>query len=219
MKLKAALRLASIYNSVSNPDTTDTHIGSVDLPVEAEKQVTDPPNNNKDYQWQRKMNQGYKGKARKPGRVLPEGTFTKEPSEMVNILKEHSDDYNQAQKKLNSYINRSGRNLQGEDKNRLYDAKEKLKNDYGEMEHRAPVTPTTPVESKQVQIDADMGSGSYALPEGHNMDDATLDTGLYDDPGKSALDGREVTPLDDSDELGTDGTHVTTAYTRLMATE
>lgn len=210
MKLNAALRLASIYNSVSNPDDTDTYIGSVD--VEADNQVTDPPNNNKDYQWQREMTQDYKGKMRKPGRVLPEGTFTKEPSEMVNILKEHSDDYNQAQKKLNSYINRSGRNLQGKDKNRLYDAKEKLKSESGEMENKAPVTPTTPVE-------AEMGSGSYALPEGHNLDDATLDTGLYDDPSISDLDGREVTPLDDNEELGDDGTRITTAYTRLIATQ
>lgn len=133
----------------------------------AERQVTDPPNNDKNYEWQRDMEHKYKGKPRTPGRVLPEGTFTKNPSEMVNVLKQHSEDYGQASSKLNSYINRQGRNLQGEDKNRLYDAKEALKNAYGQQQQneKMQASSETPV---------------YALPPGHNMDDGTLYTGLED---------------------------------------
>jgi hypothetical protein len=134
--------------------------------VLAEKQVTDPPNNNKDYTWQLQMERGYKGKMRKPGQVLPEGTFTKSPSEIANLLKQHSTDYGQASKKLNSYINRKGRDLQGEEKNRLYDAKETLKNAYGEQSK--PQTETTSGADYPL----------YCTPDGHSGDNPTLFTGF-----------------------------------------
>lgn len=130
----------------------------------AERQVTDPPKNDKDYTWQHEMEHDYKGKPRTPGRVLPEDTFTKSPSEIANLLKQHSEDYGQASSKLNSYINRQGRNLQGADKNRLYDAKTHLKNAYGQQ--------------NKPQTNAAAESPIYALPPGHNLDDPDLDTGL-----------------------------------------
>jgi hypothetical protein len=145
--------------------------------VRAEVQVTDPPNNNKDYTWQHKMDKGYKGKPRTPGQVLPEDTFSKSPSEIANLLKMHSTDYGQASSKLNSYINRQGKNLQGEDKSRLYDAKEHLKNAYGEH--------TETSASTEMPI--------YALPPGHNLDDPDLDTGFH--PEELVKDGPMPTKL------------------------
>lgn len=129
--------------------------------IKAEKQVTDPPKNDKDYTWQHEMTKKYKGKPRTPGKVLPEGTFTKSPSEIANILKMHSEDYGEASRKLNSYINRQGKNLQGADKNRLYDAKEHLKNAYGEQ------------NKKKTQAIAEQPI--YSLPPGHNLDDGQVD--------------------------------------------
>jgi hypothetical protein len=133
-----------------------------------ERQITDPPNNDKDYTWQDRMDRQYKGKPRTPGRVLPEGTFDKNPAEMVNVIKQHSEDYGQASRRLNSYINRQGRNLQGEDKKRLYDAKESLRNAYGEPKPTSGPKSTT--SSAETPV--------YALPPGHNLDDAVLDTGF-----------------------------------------
>lgn len=133
-----------------------------DFIVNAEKQVTDPPNNNKDFSWQRKMKEGQKGKPRKPGEVTPPGTFTKSPSEIARLLKMHSKDYGQAMSKMNSYINRNGKNLQGGDKSRLYDAKEHLKNNYGDQDK--PKSTTALAEQPL-----------YALPGGHNKDDGMVD--------------------------------------------
>lgn len=140
--------------------------------VTAEKLVTDPPNNDKNYEWQTEMEHTFKGKMRKPGQVLPEGTYTKSPSEIANLLKQHSTDYGQASKKLNSYINRSGRNLQGEDKNRLYDAKETLKNAYGVQDK--PGTTETAPSPQTAQADYPL----YVTPDGHAGDNPTLFTGL-----------------------------------------
>lgn len=134
------------------------------MKIKADKQITDPPNNNKNFQWQREMHEDYKGKPRKPGQVLPEGTFTKEPSEISRLLKMHSTDYKSAMSKLNSYINRQGRNLQGADKNRLYDAKEALRGQYGIQEPEATSSTAFPM---------------YQTPDGHNLDDAILDVGLF----------------------------------------
>lgn len=130
--------------------------------IRAEKLATDPPKNDKDYTWQTQMNRSYKGKPRKPGRVLPEGTFTKSPSEIAHQLKMHSGDYDEASKKLNGYINRQGRNLQGGDRKRLYDAKEHLKNAYGEQNR-----------DKQ-KTEALVEQSIYSLPQGHNKDDGMV---------------------------------------------
>lgn len=129
-----------------------------------EKYDSDYVNNDKDRTWQRKMNQGYHGKPRTPGQVLPEGTFSKSASEIAMILKQHSTDFKQAMSKLTSYINRSGKNLEGADKERLYSAKDSLRNAYGQQE------PTTTESSSEIPV--------YGLPPGHNMDDGYLKTGI-----------------------------------------
>lgn len=126
-------------------------------------------NNDKDRTWQRKMDEGYHGKPRVPGRELPEGTFEGSASSIAQTLKSHSEDYAQAMSKLTSYINRQGINLQGADKARLSQAKDALRQAYGE------------------QVKA-MENSMYALPLGHNLDDSTLKTGIdepYDGPHPS----------------------------------
>lgn len=127
----------------------------------AAKQVTDPATNDKDRTWQKKMDQHYHGQPRKPGRVTDEGTFTKSPSAIANELKNKSEDYGQASSKLNGYINRRGKDLQGADKNRLYDAKEALKDSFGvQSGSESPIFNPTP----WVQQDAP------ALDTGFDMD-------------------------------------------------
>jgi hypothetical protein len=123
-------------------------------------------NNDKNYTWQREMEHKYKGKPRTPGRVLPEDTFTKSSSEIANILKSHSEDYAQAMAKLNSYINRQGRNLQGADRKRLYDAKDSLKQAYGEMN----------------KTESSTENPFFNIPSVHNLDDKILRTGIDEDP-------------------------------------
>jgi hypothetical protein len=120
------------------------------------KSPTDPPNNDKDYHWQKEMTDKYNGRYRPAGHELPEGTFTKSTGEIVNILKNHSPDYKTAMARLNSYINRSGKNLDTATKNRLYQAKIALKNAYG-----------TQVKSELVPI--------YNSPPNHNFDSSMLD--------------------------------------------
>jgi Protein of unknown function (DUF3175) len=134
---------------------------------------TDYVNNNKDMTWQREMDHKYKGKPRTPGRVLPEDTFTKSPSEIAHILKQNSEDYQQAMSKLSSYINRQGRNLQGADKERLLSAKDALRNAYGEQNEPATASSELPI---------------YPLPPGHNLDDGYLETGIDCDPDKRATE-------------------------------
>jgi hypothetical protein len=121
-------------------------------------------NNDKDYTWQREMEHKYNGRPRTPGRVLPEETFTKSSSEIARILKSHSDDFKQAMSKLTSYINRQGRNLTGADRERLYSAKDSLRNAYGNQVESSSETPINTV------------------PLGHNLDDSYLDTGIEDVP-------------------------------------
>jgi len=111
------------------------------------------------------MEHKYAGRPRTPGRVLPENTFTKSSSEIARILKAHSEDFQQAMSKLNSFINRQGRNLLGADRQRLYSAKDALRNAYGI--HDTEASSETPFAS---------------LPLGHNLDDQYLDTGIEDIP-------------------------------------
>jgi len=125
-----------------------------------DKGYTAPPNPNKDFTWQKKMENKYKNKPRTPGKVLPEGTFTKSPGEIAQILKNHAPDYKSAQSHLNSYINRSGRNLQGADKERLHQSKEALKNAYGVQDKKE----TKAIAEQPI----------YALPPGHNKDDQAV---------------------------------------------
>ncbi len=132
-----------------------------------EKYQEDYVNNDKNMNWQRDMDRKYAGRPRTPGRVLPEDTFTKSPSEIARILKSHSDDFAQAMSKLTSYINRQGRNLQGADKERLYSAKDSLRNAFGEQSDPVESSTETPFNS---------------VPLGHNPDDPYLDTGVEDVP-------------------------------------
>jgi Protein of unknown function (DUF3175) len=125
-----------------------------------------PSNNNPDMSWQREMEQKQHNKPRKPGQVLPKGTFTKSPGGIAQIVKNHSPDYGTAVKKLDSYINRSGRNLEGADRERLHQSKEALKNQYGDQEK-----PTTTSSVKRVAI---AEQPIYCLPEGHNKDDGMV---------------------------------------------
>lgn len=153
--------------------------------IKAEKQATDSPKNDKDFTWQRNMEKKYKdAPKRNPGSAPPEGTFSKSPSQIANDLKMHSKDYGQASRRLNSYINRQGRNLQGADRARLYDAKEHLKNAYGRPEHKP----------KQQTADSSAGPALYCLPKGHNLDDGTVDllTSVPDLREKQAVNDHQL---------------------------
>jgi hypothetical protein len=137
--------------------------------IMGEKLATDPPNNDKDFNWQRNQEKKYKNKPRTPGRVTPPGTFNQSPSEIAHRLKQHSEDYGQASRKLNNYINKQGRNLQGEDRTRLYDAKETLKNAYGRPEDKTSADSSV----KTVGI---AEQPIHNVPFGvHNLDDKTWD--------------------------------------------
>lgn len=61
---------------------------------------------------------------------IDEGTFSKEPSEIVNELKTKSTDFDQANSRLQYFINRSG-SSDGATKNRLDQAKQQLYQSYG----------------------------------------------------------------------------------------
>jgi hypothetical protein len=79
----------------------------------AEHQVTDPPKQDQDRTWQKRMEDSYRGKGRRAGSEIPKGTFTQSPSEIARQLKQHSTDFGEASSKLNGFINRKGRDLQG----------------------------------------------------------------------------------------------------------
>jgi hypothetical protein len=132
-----------------------------------EADSNNPSNNNPDTQWQQRMKNKQRYKPRTPGQVLPEGTFTKSPAGIAQIVKNHSPDYGTAMKKLDSYINRNGRNLQGADKERLHQSKEALKNQYGDQEK--------PATTSSTKVRAIAEQPIYALPPGHNKDDGMVD--------------------------------------------
>ncbi len=60
----------------------------------------------------------------------PAGLFDKSAATIAKTLKENSDSEKQAMSRLNFYINRAGKNLSEKDKERLNDAKDKLKTLY-----------------------------------------------------------------------------------------
>lgn len=137
------------------------------------KQATDPPKMDKDYTWQKHMDDSHKNKPQDPAKKNKPGLFTQSPSGIAHDLKtQNPTDYGSASKKLNSYINRQGQNLQGGDRKRLYDAKEHLKNNYGEHGESQSKKDKT-VGSLLVQAIAEQPI--YALPPGHNLDDQTPD--------------------------------------------
>lgn len=59
-----------------------------------------------------------------------EGIFTESAEKIAKYLKKESESLKQAMGRLNLYVNRAGKNLKKEDKNRLELAKTKLKNLY-----------------------------------------------------------------------------------------
>ena len=59
-----------------------------------------------------------------------QGIFTKTPKEIAEYLKKNSEDLKQAMSRLNFYINRAGKHMQKEDKERLEMAKEELQKMY-----------------------------------------------------------------------------------------
>lgn len=126
--------------------------------------------------WQKEVEDDYKGKYEPYGDKLPEGTFTdKSPGNIANKLKQHSEDHGEASSKLNMYVNRQGRNLQGADKVKMDQTKEALDQAYG-MENK----PTKPADTTKTTSSSE--GLIYVPPEGHNEDDPFLKTGLDEDP-------------------------------------
>lgn len=128
---------------------------SLNNKVQQPKQVTDPPNPDKKRGWQKKLDDKHRGKAKNPSKTTPPGTFSQHnPAQIVHDLKEKSPDYENAQKKLNLYINRRGRTLKGNEKSKLYQVKDDLKESYSE-----PLEANTELQPM------------YNMPPGHNLDD------------------------------------------------
>jgi hypothetical protein len=98
-------------------------------------------NPNRDMTWQERQDNKYKGKP-KPNNSLPEGTFKENsPGSIANKLKTKSKDYGQASRRLNNYINRQGKNLHGQERQKLDQSKDALRQAFGEK--------TRPVEKVQ----------------------------------------------------------------------
>ena len=86
----------------------------------------------RDNRWIERSEQKRKGKYRYAGGSdLPEGTYTKSASHIVQVLKTKSADFEQAMSRLNGYINMNGDNLEPADVNRLEQAKKGLYRAYG----------------------------------------------------------------------------------------
>jgi hypothetical protein len=103
----------------------------------------------KDYTWVKRVKNKEKGKQMRNGYPLPEGTWTKSPGQIAQELKQHSKDYDEAQRRLNFYVNRAGRNLRkngNTDEVRLEQAREALKRAYGVQDKPKPVKPAKPVK-------------------------------------------------------------------------
>jgi hypothetical protein len=72
----------------------------------------------------------------------PEGFFTRSAEKIASGLKRSSENLKQAMARLNFYRNRSGKNLSAEDKARLKNAAEKLRNLYPKNEATETATKT-----------------------------------------------------------------------------
>lgn len=142
-------------------------------------------NNDKDYTWQHKQEEDQKNKIQPIGEKTPKDTYTQSPGDIANTLKNKSKDYGQASRKLNNYINRQGRNLQGGDKARVNQAKDALRQSYGEPAPKpktpkpAPTTPTTPTTPTPSQTTTTEASPDF-IPRWHSGDQPVLETGLND---------------------------------------
>ncbi|MDN3085303.1 DUF3175 domain-containing protein, partial [Enterococcus faecalis] len=137
-------------------------------------QVTDPPKQDQDRTWQKRMEDSYRGKGRRAGSEIPKGTFTQSPSEIARQLKQHSTDFGEASSKLNGFINRKGRDLQGADKSRLYDAKRALDNAYGYRDQKDKQQK----QNEKRKETADAIPALFTTTNGIPHDGPALDTGL-----------------------------------------
>ena len=83
-----------------------------------------------DHQWVKKVEQEQE---MHPDNVpdFPEDFFKGQPNTIAQGLKSKSDDFQQAMSRLNFYINRGGKNLSSQDKQRLEQAKDALYRLYG----------------------------------------------------------------------------------------
>lgn len=165
-------------------------------------------NPNRDTTWQMRMDNKYKGKPR-PDNELPEGTFKgNSPGGIANTLKTKSEDYGQAMSRLNNYINRQGRNLHGQERDKMDRTKDALRDAYGEKEKPVEKVKKTPksagilfdngnamtgydeAEINPIHGDPDSPDGPltgvhgsaempvFSLRPLHNLDDGFLKTGL-----------------------------------------
>jgi hypothetical protein len=163
-------------------------------------------NPNADHTWQERMDNRYKGKPRKSN-TLPPGTFTLSPGQMVNTIKNKSEDYGQASSRLNQYINRQGRNLEGADRARMDNAKKALDQAYGvhneqtaggilfnndnatvgydeqeinpiEGDEDSPDSPFIGVHGAVQRIIGSAELPVMSVPGVHNFDDGPLKTGI-----------------------------------------
>jgi hypothetical protein len=166
-------------------------------------------NPNADHTWQERMDNRYKGKPRKSNQ-LPPGTFTQSPGQMVNTLKNKSEDYGQAASRLNQYINRQGRNLEGADRARMDNAKKALDQAYGvhteqtasgilfnndnatvgydeqeinpvDGDQDSPDSPFIGVNGAVQRIISSAELPVMSVPGVHNFDDGPLKTGIDED--------------------------------------
>lgn len=106
-------------------------------------------NPNRDTTWQMRMENKMKGRPY-PDNRLPEGTFKDtSPGSIANNLKMKSEDYGQAMSRLNNYINRQGRNLHGQERQKLNQTKNALRQAFGEkpaVPEKAPKAPKAPTQ-------------------------------------------------------------------------
>ncbi len=127
----------------------------------------------RDATWQQRRDNAHRGKP-KPSDSLPEGTFKQNsPGGIANTLKTKSEDYDQAMHRLNNYTNGRGRDLPNDERQKLDETKDSLRDAFGEPNKDTSST-TTETTAFQTSINAP--------PIGHNLDDSKLDTGLDSKP-------------------------------------
>lgn len=119
-------------------------------------------NPNRDTTWQMRMDNKYKNKPR-PDNELPEGTFTgNSPGGIANTLKTKSEDYGQAMSRLNNYVNRQGRNLHGQEREKMEQTKDALRDAFGKKKpaDKAPKVQKTP-KSAGILFDNENATTGY----------------------------------------------------------
>lgn len=83
-----------------------------------------------DHQWVKKVEEKQEQKPQNQP-DFPEDFFKGQPNTIAQGLKSKSKDYQQAMSRLSFYINRAGKNLTSQDKQRLDQAKDALARLYG----------------------------------------------------------------------------------------